>query len=280
MTTPPNTEEAREAAEALHDAVLARVVDSSGDLVNRRRSGLARSLYLAIMAAALCFTTAVGVTAAPPVEADVPVTSVPLPVRGEMVGLTEAPSATAGCSGQPLPVQADDSLLASPTPSERPASIASSKGATQTEADARGAAALALISYPWQAQLPEWTITFHPPKKGLYGLTLVSEKRIEIYLRDGETQALLAHVIAHEIGHAVDVSCNDGPNRRVWSEARELGSAPWWPGDGATDFSTGAGDFAESFAVWQVGPEHFRSKLADPPTDEQLEILSKLATEP
>lgn len=142
---------------------------------------------------------------------------------------------------------------------------------------ARGSAALATISYPWQQLLPEWTIDFLPEKSGLYGLTLVPERRIEIYVRDGQTEELLAHVIAHELGHAIDVTLNDGPDRRVWEETRGIGGEPWWPGNGTSDFSTGAGDFAESFAAWQVGSGSFRSTLGDPPTQEQIELLAGLA---
>ncbi len=149
-----------------------------------------------------------------------------------------------------------------------------SETGTPTE---RGEAALATISYPWQQILPEWTIDFLPEKDGLYGLTLVPDKRIEVYVRNSQTKELLAHVIAHELGHAVDVTLNDGPDRRTWAEVRGTGDNPWWPGNGTTDFSTGAGDFAESFAAWQVGGESFRSTLAGPPTQSQIELLAQLA---
>lgn len=161
-------------------------------------------------------------------------------------------------------------------------SASSNAGDTEAAAgpsdpNSRGEEALATISYPWQQLLPGWTIDFLPEKSGLYGLTLVPEKRIEVYVRDNQTEELLAHVIAHELGHAIDVTLNDGPDRRAWEEARGTGSSPWWPGNGTTDFSTGAGDFAESFAAWQVGSGSFRSTLADPPTQAQIELLAQLA---
>jgi hypothetical protein len=96
-------------------------------------------------------------------------------------------------------------------------------------------------------------------------------------VRESQSTELLAHVIAHELGHAVDVTLNDGPDRRRWEDARGLDSAPWWPGNGATDFSTGAGDFAESFAAWQVGDASFRSKLGGSPTTEQIALLAELS---
>ena len=143
--------------------------------------------------------------------------------------------------------------------------------------DDKGQFALTTISYPWEELLPEWSIEFLPERDGLYGLTLVPERKIEIYIRDGQTVELLSHVIAHELGHAVDVEFNDGPDRRIWEDARGIDSEPWWPGNGATDFSTGAGDFAESFAAWQVGDHSFRSRLGEPPTAEQVELLASLA---
>lgn len=140
-----------------------------------------------------------------------------------------------------------------------------------------GREALAGISYPWEELLGDWTIEFQSTADGLYGLTLVPERRIEIYVRPDQSPSMVRHVIAHELGHAVDVTLNDGPDRRRWTEARDLASAPWWPESGATDFWTGAGDFAESFAAWQVGPSGFRSELAPPPDAAQIELLAELS---
>ncbi len=142
--------------------------------------------------------------------------------------------------------------------------------------EARGQAALDTISYPWEDLLTDWTVVFLPEERGLYGLTKVPDRRIEIYVRDDQSIELLAHVVAHEIGHAVDVTFNTGPDRRLWEETRNL-TAPWWPDSGATDFSTGAGDFAESFASWQVGDGSFRSELGPPPTADQIQLLAQLA---
>ena len=169
------------------------------------------------------------------------------------------------------------SLPAGAEPGVPPGAVAPS-APLLTEHEVRGRAALAEISYPWEQLLPEWTISFLPEQQGLYGLTLVPEKRIEIYVRPDQTTELLSHVIAHELGHAVDVTFNDGPDRRAWEESRQLAPSAWWPGDGATDFSTGAGDFAESFAAWQTDPHSFRSTLAGPPTDDQIQLLAELST--
>lgn len=176
-----------------------------------------------------------------------------------------------------------------PDPGTSPPSSPGATGArTDTDTDSNsdtdlpehervGRDALAGISYPWQELLDGWTIEFQTSTDGLFGLTLVPERRIEIYVRPDQSPAMVRHVIAHELGHAVDVTLNDGPDRRRWEEARGLSSAPWWPDSGAADFRTGAGDFAESFAAWQVGPSGFRSELAPPPDGAQIELLAELS---
>ncbi len=199
---------------------------------------------------------------------------------------------TAGLEGADLIELADqgsstgdtDLFPASPTTTPTPGSSAGTvPGATEgedadlPEHERVGREALAGISYPWQELLDGWTIEFQTSTDGLFGLTLVPERRIEIYVRPDQSPAMVRHVIAHELGHAVDVTLNDGPDRRRWEEARGLGSAPWWPDSGAADFRTGAGDFAESFAAWQVGPSGFRSELAPPPNGSQIELLAELA---
>lgn len=150
-------------------------------------------------------------------------------------------------------------------------------GGTDVDATRRGLDALATIRYDWRRQLPDWEIRFHAGETGAYGLTLTDKHRIDIYVRADESDELLAHVIAHELGHAVDVTLNDGDDRRRWLDLRGIDAAPWWPDNRAADFATGAGDFAESFAAWQVGDASFRSELGQPPSDAQLQLLMELA---
>lgn len=149
--------------------------------------------------------------------------------------------------------------------------------APRTAAERRGHAALAQISYDWQAILPQWTFIFSSGRSGVLGYTYVDRQTIEIFVRDSMSDALLAHVVAHELGHAVDVTLNSGDDRRRWQEARGISTARWWPGNGVSDFSTGAGDFAESFAAWQVGNGNFRSNLAGPPNSSQRSLLAELS---
>jgi hypothetical protein len=173
--------------------------------------------------------------------------------------------------GQETPAGTTASPITWPTEAE--------EAASDSRAAARGAVALAEISYPWRDRLPGWEIAFHDAEDGAYGYTLTKQHRIDIYVRDDQSDALLAHVVAHEIGHAVDVTFNDGDDRDRWQGARGIEDEPWWPDNRASDFATGAGDFAECFAAWQVGPDDFRSRLGDPPTEAQQHLLAELATE-
>lgn len=137
--------------------------------------------------------------------------------------------------------------------------------------------ALEAVTYPWREQLPGWQIEFVSGAGNIAGYTWSREERIEVFVRPGATSADLARILAHELGHAVDVSKNSGDERREWLAARGAETARWWPGNGLADFATGAGDFAEAFAVWQIGDDDYRSELAPVPTPEQIELLERLS---
>jgi len=122
-----------------------------------------------------------------------------------------------------------------------------------------GDQALGLVSFDWRSL--GYNITFHTARPGLRGLTYTQERRIEIYVRPSDTASGLAHVIAHEIGHAVDIERNSAADRAQWLATRGAAADhPWWPGQ-LDDFSSGAGDFAECFASWTVGSPSY-SRLA------------------
>ncbi len=124
----------------------------------------------------------------------------------------------------------------------------------------RGNEALSRITYDWASL--GFRIEFLPPKRGFRGLTYPYEGRIEVFVSDDLSIDELAHVLAHEIGHAVDVRLNSPDDRRRWLEARGVApSTLWWAGPAASDFSSGSGDFAECFAWWQVGSRS-ESRLA------------------
>lgn len=135
----------------------------------------------------------------------------------------------------------------------------------------RGLAALARIGF--DPGTLGYEIRFLPARPGYYGMTYPQERRIDIWVRPDQSLELLAHVAAHELGHAVDLTWNDDARRAEYLELRGLGSRSWFTCDGCTDFSTPAGDFAEVFAAWAVGDTDFRSTLGPPPSPDEYEQL-------
>jgi hypothetical protein len=177
--------------------------------------------------------------------------------------------------GNPIVIAPDPIAppAASPDPSPTPPPV--TQGPATPPAPPVGAAALAQITYPWQ-QLG-YQIVFLGPRPDLMGQTMFDEHRIEIYLRDGESQLMVAHVIAHEIGHAVDVAYNTPERRQQWLNLRGAStSEPWFGCSSCDDFSSPAGDYAETFSFWQVGPKADYSHLAPPPSPQQLKQLIPL----
>lgn len=185
---------------------------------------------------------------------------------GHEVVLARVPqAASAAVGGRP----AATSLPATSTP----APVVDSA----TPGDGRIDAALALLSFPWQERLPGWRVSFLGRDDAYYGMTLVGERRIEVYVREEQSPADIAGVLAHELGHAVDVTLLCWGDRYEWLTRRgQAPTARWYVEDGAIDFESGAGDFAEAFAVWQVGRDSW-SRLAGTPTPEQLAWLGEVA---
>jgi hypothetical protein len=139
---------------------------------------------------------------------------------------------------------------------------------------ARGLAVLNGLSYPWPRL--GFPILFLPGRRGMLGTTFVEERRIEIYVRPEEGPAELAHVIAHEIGHAVDLTYGTQARRDEWMRLRGLDpTSGWWGCPGCADYATPSGDFAEVFSSWVNGSwSEFRSRLAGPPAPADLQALS------
>ena len=132
------------------------------------------------------------------------------------------------------------------------------------------------MSFDWRISFPAWRVEFLGPRDGLRALTYPSEKKIEIFVRADDTAETLHRVFAHELGHVFDVELNDDADRARWVAQRDLpASAPWWPSAAAPDFATGAGDFAEAFAVWETGVMT-RSSIGDQPTSDDLALLLEL----
>jgi len=136
---------------------------------------------------------------------------------------------------------------------------------------------LARIGYPYRGL--GFFIDFLPARQGLLGFTSYADRRIEVYVRPCslESDLVLTHTIAHEIGHAVDFTVGDPGRRARWQQGRGIpASTPWYGCSACSDYHTPAGDFAETFAYWQVGPAGYRSTMAGPPTAAQLRALDAL----
>ena len=135
-----------------------------------------------------------------------------------------------------------------------------------------GQRAEALLRQPLAEAIPGWTVEYLEERPGHRGMTLWETRRIEIYVRPSDNATSLASILAHEVGHAVDVSRLEDADRHGWLAARQITGAPWWASSAAPDFHTGAGDFAEAYAVWSVG-DRSDSQIAGQPTAAQLALL-------
>jgi hypothetical protein len=173
-----------------------------------------------------------------------------------------------------LPAFEGPDTTPAPAPVPAPASTAPPE---VVQGDPRGAEAMALIAFAWRETLPGWSIAFLPAEAGLRGLTRVDDRRIEIYVRDSDDAASLARVVAHELGHAIDVELNSPADRERWRAVRGVSAAVrWWPGNAVSDFDTLAGDFAEAFATMLTGSVSL-SRVATAPGPAELAVLAELS---
>ena len=211
-----------------------------------------------------------GIESAPQIVPEIPTENAPPSGTPPVLRAPENRSATARAG----PSTTSSTTSQAPTTSVDPAAASAVEGLTSESQRRLAASALSMIRYDWRRKLPGWEIRFLPGRSGYRGSTFPDAKVIEIYVRAGESPESLAHVIAHEIGHAIDTSRFSDVQRQVWRTARGIPpEVPWWPGDGAADYRTGAGDFAESFAYSQVGTDWF-SELAAPPGPVERTVLS------
>ena len=188
-----------------------------------------------------------------------------------------APAASVPSNPEPGP------NAASPTPTPtattpRPARTAPKPTTTTTAPgtiESRGAAALALIDYPWKRT--GYSIVFAGPNPNLLGLTEPSRKQITIYLRPTQSTADITHVLGHEIAHAVDFTMTTDAERAEYRRIRGLDDdTPWYPTCGlCPDYRFPVGDWAETFAYWLLGGS-FNSQLGGRPTPAQLAALKPI----
>lgn len=139
--------------------------------------------------------------------------------------------------------------------------------------EARGAAALASLQHPVPSGI---TLSYLGGRADLLGLTYLSQRHIDLYVRScgSESDALLRHVLAHELGHAYDATRMTADLRAQYLAARGIpAGTPWMGCDRCTDFATPAGDFAEMYSLWQRGGGDSRSKLGPAPGPGELAAL-------
>lgn len=149
----------------------------------------------------------------------------------------------------------------------------------QDYASSIGDAALATIDYPVDSL--GWEVRFLPGRSGVLGLAIGPKRRIEIYVRSTHGVTDVAHTLAHEIGHAVDMTYGTPYRRREYRRLRGFApEATWFGCDECTDYATPAGDFAEVFEYWLLGGGDYRSQLAGPPDSTTLEYISTLFVAP
>ena len=139
-----------------------------------------------------------------------------------------------------------------------------------------GRQALAAVRVNWQQLYPGWTIAFLPAQPALLGMTLVRERRVEIYVRTDRPLGGLVHDIAHELGHVTDVMYNSDADRARFLSLRRLSpTTPWWTCSGCRDLDVPAGDFAETFALYAAPRFRFYSDAAPEPSAADLRSFAE-----
>jgi hypothetical protein len=137
-------------------------------------------------------------------------------------------------------------------------------------------AAIRLVRLDLDGTFPGWTVEFKAPRTGYLGLTLVKQRKIEIYVRAGRSAEGIAHDLSHEFGHVADVTFNDNDDRSLYLANRGLAeTTPWWTCNSCGDLQVGAGDFAETFALL-IGPKFkFYSEIGSRPSSTQLAAIAE-----
>ena len=244
-------------------------------LTGRRGWTTVTTLALVLLLLLVGQVTAREASATDPLPGALAVTAVtdlrdrPLPVSRRPVPPAPATAPVAAAPRVPAPAP----VAAPPAPPAAATADLCSGDGWQTR---RGAAALASLRSG--AERTGFTVQFAPARKGYLGLTHLQQRVVEVFVRPCGSQSdeLLRHVIAHELGHAYDTTHGNAAVRAAWQAARGIpASTPWYGCSGCTDFATPAGDFAEVYAQWLRGASSNRSELAGSPGPAELERLAR-----
>lgn len=204
--------------------------------------------------------------AALPTDTDLPAHRVAAPVRPAVApraATSAARPAPARPAAQPAKPAGQPAPQAAPQAAAKPAAapgLCSGAGWQQR----RGQAAMDSLR-PGAVGRTGFRVEFKGARTGFLGLTHLQERRIEMFVRGCGTQSdeLLRHVMAHELGHAYDTVRMNAATRRAYQLARGIPlSTPWYGCSSCADFATPAGDFAEVYAQWARGASSNRSQLA------------------
>ncbi len=188
-----------------------------------------------------------------------------------------APTSGTDTTAAPQPPASSTSTSVAPATTIELAPPTTSASTTTATSVPLGQQALDRVSFDWRTRFPNWVVEFRSAREGIRALTYPAERRREVFVRPSDTASTLHRVFAHELGHLIDVELNNDEDRARWFETRGIAqSTPWWPSASAPDFDTGAGDFAEAFAVWETGVSS-RSTVGDQPDAADLELLRELS---
>lgn len=139
----------------------------------------------------------------------------------------------------------------------------------------RGTRVLNSLHYDWKRL--GYRIAFLPEKKGYLGFTDSGKKLVTIWIRKSESDLVLAHTIAHELGHVLDFTHGSAAKHAAYLSFRNMSPLTNWYGcNGCTDYKTPAGDWAEVFAYWLAGPGDFRSQMGPPPDAAHMKAIAQL----
>jgi len=193
-------------------------------------------------------------------------------------GVSADPAAPAGGGTTPAShatAARPDTTVPTPTVVAVPAPAApgtATKGSGDAASRLHEATAQVRARFDWTRWLPGWRVELLGERRGYKGSTFPEERLVQVYVRPSMTADQIAHVLAHELGHAIDVTYFDDTVRSAIQLARgRRADAPWWVESGATDFASGSGDWAEMFSWWASGGRgRWLSTVGRPPSVSEM----------
>ena len=189
------------------------------------------------------------------------------------------PGPAAQAAPPAAPATAGRAAPTAPPAARRSRAASRSRGSSPLTPEQRGRAALAALGYPWQSL--GYRVVFRPYSGGLLGHADPRDRTVTVYVKPAQDETELRATIAHELGHVLDFVHGTEDRRRRYRELRGLpGSSAWFPCAGCDDLASPAGDWAEVFAAHLVGTGDFRSRLAGPPSAQDLQRLAPLFAVP